>query len=431
MSVKVANTLAARLLARNREAKIAQDYADGNFRLEFLSAKMSEAFGRTFSAAGANVADLIVRASSERIVLDGFDSGDKERDARAWEVWKANGMDSMFEAVIRQAIVTGQGYLSADPNGGGSGVPSIHVEDSFTTYVQVDPATRERLFALKLWQAPDGHAEAILYTPNDVQSFRSEKKVNAENDDLKLRPVGKERNPLGRVPIVPILNSIDARDRCGRSDLVPVIPLIDVLHYYIGNMLVTAEFAAFPQRVLTGVEIPRDPETNEPVAAQEIVTAQSRLWTFEPPDARITSLPVADLSGYLRAIEQQVRLISAVTRTPQHYLLTSLVNISADALTASEAGFVGKLETKSAGFARGVREVMALALDADGAQIDPTFRPFERYSPSVLADAATKQAATNVELEAIWRHVLGYDPRTVERMSERFRRVAPTPQIEE
>jgi Phage portal protein, SPP1 Gp6-like len=420
MSVAVANALAARLLERNREVAVAQQYADGEYRLAFLSPKMREAFGSVFAAAGLDLADLIVRAASERLQVDGFDSGDRSLDEAAWNAWVASGLDSLFEAAMRQAMVTGQSYLAADPNGGGPGVPTLHVEDAFTTYVEVNPATREREYALRLWQGEDGHAVALLYTGDEVQSFRSERKVSAETSDIKLRAIGREPNPLGVVPFVPIVNSPDARDRCGRSDLLPVIPLIDVAHYYAGNMLVTAEFSAFPQRVLTGVEIPRDPETNEPLPAQQIATAQSRLWTFEAADARVTSLPTADLSGYLRAIEQQVRLIAAVTRTPAHYLMSQFINVSAEALVASEAGFIGKLEAKAASYSKGVREAMQIALQTD-AQINPTWRPFERFSPSIVADAASKEMAVGVAAEEIWRKRLSYDPRTVARMSEEFR----------
>jgi hypothetical protein len=52
-------------------------------------------------------------------------------------------------------------------------------------------------------------------------------------------------------------------------------------------MLLTSEFMAFPQRVLLGIEIPKDPVTGQPITAAQLQAAQSRLWAFNsPPRAR-------------------------------------------------------------------------------------------------------------------------------------------------
>jgi hypothetical protein len=61
----------------------------------------------------------------------------------------------------------------------------------------------------------------------------------------------------------------------GTSDLRVSIPLTNAINKQVLDMMVASEFAAFPQRVLIGVELPKDPVTNQPLASTEL-TATSR-----------------------------------------------------------------------------------------------------------------------------------------------------------
>jgi hypothetical protein len=93
-------------------------------------------------------------------------------------------------------------------------------------------------------------------------------------------------------------------------------------------MLVASEFGAFRQRVLTGVEIPRDPETGRPLGRSEIVAAMSRLWTFESTDTKVYDLDATDLTNFVRAVDMFIQHLAAQTHTPPHYLLGQVVNAS-------------------------------------------------------------------------------------------------------
>jgi hypothetical protein len=103
-------------------------------------------------------------------------------------------------------------------------------------------------------------------------------------------------------------------------------------------MIVASEYAAFPQRVATGVEVPKDPETGQPLPTAELKAALSRLWVFANKDAKVQDLQAADLGNYVKALEPLVQHLAAQTRTPPHYLLGQVVNASGDALKAAETG---------------------------------------------------------------------------------------------
>jgi hypothetical protein len=103
--------------------------------------------------------------------------------------------------------------------------------------------------------------------------------------------------------------------------LKPAIPIQNAINKLCTDMLVASEFGAFRQRVLTGVEIPRDPETGRPLGRSEIVAAMSRLWTFESTDAKVYDLNPTDLANFTRAVDMFRQDLAAQTRTPPHYLL--------------------------------------------------------------------------------------------------------------
>jgi hypothetical protein len=76
----------------------------------------------------------------------------------------------------------------------------------------------------------------------------------------------------------------------------------DAINKLANDMVIASEFQAFRQRVLTGVEIPKNPETGEPLESQQLEAAMSRLWTFENPDAKVHDLEAASLANYTDAL---------------------------------------------------------------------------------------------------------------------------------
>ena len=78
------------------------------------------------------------------------------------------------------------------------------------------------------------------------------------------RDGGERPNPLGDVPVVPLANKPGLL-RGGESDLKPAMPIQNAINKLCTDMLVASEYGAFRQRVLTGVEVPRDPETGKPL----------------------------------------------------------------------------------------------------------------------------------------------------------------------
>ena len=68
------------------------------------------------------------------------------------------------------------------------------------------------------------------------------------------------------------------------------------------------------------------------------------LWATSDPDAKFGSLPEANLSNIVEAIEQALRVYGLMTQTPPHYLLGDFVNLSAEALLAADTTLAKKVQ---------------------------------------------------------------------------------------
>jgi hypothetical protein len=417
--------LLTQLNLRAVDAEFYESYYDGRHPLQFATSKFREAFGALFSAFADNWCQIVVDAPVERLRIVGFrvDAGVSED---AWALWQANGLDVESVIAHTEAGKNGRAFLLVDPN---AGEPMITVEHASQVIVAHDPANRRRrLAALKRWLGDDGYQYLTLYLPDVVLKYESAEPVDAPRSRVgetvwvpRSGEPAEVGNPLGVVPVIPLENKPGVLG-VAHSDLEPAIPLQNAINKLCTDLIVTSEYGAFPQRVVTGVEVPKDPETGQPLAAAELKSAMSRLWTFKPADARVTDLAAADLSNFVAAIEMFVTHLAAQTRTPPHYLLAKLVNMSGDALSVAEAGLVSKCRQKTLFFSDSWEEALALALtgagtDVSTADCEAIWANPERIAQGQLVDAAVKKKTLGVPLPVIWLE-LGYTPEQVAEMEE-------------
>lgn len=404
-------------------------YFEGDHKLAFATAQFREAFGSLFAAIADNWMPLVVESTTERMEVQGFRFGKTDSaDDQAWDIWQANSLDAESDKAHTEAVKLGEAYWLVEP-AQGDDAPRITFETPLETIVALAPGDRRtRLAALKKWVDEDGYVYATLYLPDWIYKYRSQQKASSsQRVNWQARP-GDEggRNPLGVVPVVPLLNAPD-RFNCGTSDLRVAMPIQDGINKLLSDMLLTSEFMAFPQRVLLGVEVPKDPITGQPVSAAQLQSARSRLWAFEgskdaskPP--QVTEFSPADLDNYVKARQHLVRGLTAKTRTPPHYVLGEIINASGDALTAAEAGLTSKTRRKFRPVGEGHEETVRLSFLAMGDKqkaamisAETIWRNPERLSIAQLADAATKKKEAGVPWEQNMAD-LGYSPQQIARM---------------
>jgi Phage portal protein, SPP1 Gp6-like len=408
----------AALDARAPAVELYDDYYNGIQRLSFATAKYREAFGRLLDPLSDNWCQLVVDASVERLKVEGFRFGptDQPADEDAWAMWQANYLDADQALVHTEASKSGVAYVMVLPSRSDPETPRITVEHpaEVITYSAPDDR-RTRLAGFKRWALEGGGARGVLYTPGEfIQLSRT---PNGEWTQLGTVP-----NPIGpAIPVVPMLNLPNLLG-AGLSDLQAVVSLQDAINKLLADMLVNSEFVAYPQRYVTGLEIPTDPATGRALDREEFLSSTSRLWLAENKEVRFGELAGNDGLGYVRQIEALVQHIAAQTRTPPHYLLgQSGAFPSGESLKATETGLVAKVKRKQLTYGETWEEAMRLGfayrgdtLRAQASAAETVWADPESRSTGELVDALVKMVTSvGMPLEVAWR-LFGASPQEVQ-----------------
>ena len=397
-------------------------YWHGQQPAAFLSPASAEALGDRFRVLAVNFPRLAVTALGERLKMTGFrtDGPDAEPDDALWKVWRRNGMEDASGQAHIDALVYGRSFVIVWADRAGN--PVVTVESPRQVAVLRDPATRQVTAALKRWVS-DGKGHAALYEPDKITRLVSDGNVDpAAMPATSWRTSETIRNPLGVVPVVPIVNRGRLLDVDGVSEMDDVLDLADALNKLVVDMMVTSEFYARPRRWATGLEIVEDDEGN-PV--KPFSAALDDVWQSETPETKFGQFDPARLDGYADAVALVTQQIGALTGLPPHYLgLHGDQPASADAIRSAEAGLVARAyslhRTFGSAWADVARLIVAvrdgtdpLALDVETVWANP-----ETRTPAQAADAAAKLVGVGVPLSVVLADTLGMTPAQVDRVRQ-------------
>jgi hypothetical protein len=411
-------------------------YYRGDHPLAFASLKFESAFGALFRSFADNWTQIVVDAHEERLNVEGFRFGGEESaDTAAWDIWQANDLDADSQIAHTEALIKGSAYVLVWP---GDPYPEITIEDPSQMVVASAPGRRrQQVAALKVWSEDDGYEMATLYLPTEVYKFRSAAKagslvVGPRRGRWVPREVPGESwpivNPFGVVPVLPLVN----RRRLlgpGESEIANVIPVQDAVNKIIADAVVASEFASFRQRWATGLDIPKDPVTGQPV--EPFRSAVDRLWVANPAkdrqgqpvgEVKLGEFEATDLSPYVELVAMFVQHIASQSRTPPHYFYLRGEFPSGESIRAAEAGLVSKARRSMRSFGEAWERVMRLAFLAQGdsaragiVRCETIWRDPEVKSESELIDSLVKQQALGIPNEVLWEKA-GYSPTEVERI---------------
>ncbi|MBO0815329.1 MAG: phage portal protein, partial [Actinobacteria bacterium] len=410
-------------------AEMFQAYYDGETDvMALMDSEERRAFRSFLRESGANWCELIVNAVAERLQVTGFRFGSQEDNDLAWSIWQANAMDADAEMVQTDALVTGSGFVLVQPDDDNPSGVSITPESPQEATVLYEPGSRRRRAAGFKRYAEGGAADApsvlaatagsyteILILPELIATWWP----GEQYAQIDPNPLGE----VGLIELVPQPRTYGAP----RSELTPALVIQDRINTQIFARLVSADYGAFRQIWASGVRMARKVVSE---GGQEVTkgvkpfdVGANRLLIGEDPAARFGSFPEATLQGFLNSVEQDVNQLAAITQTPPHYLLGQLVNLSADAIKAAEAGLVAKVGRRALHIGEGHEEVMRTALAivgnaaAGNVAAEVVWRDFETRSESQLVDALVKMRGLGVPLEVIWER-WGASPQEITRWKQ-------------
>lgn len=406
-------------------------YYTGNQPLSFLHPEIQANVRGRLQNLAINWPRVIVGSIEERLDVEGFRLGsDEAADRELWRIWQANDLDEWSQLAITDAMVHGRAFLSVWAGEDDPATPRIAVESARQMVVSYKAGTRTVDAALKVWR-DDGVQHAVLYLPEETRFYALDVADDLSNTNAD-RPYKTDGtavpNPLGVVPVVPLVNRPRLMDLTGESELSDVLPMADAVNKLATDMMVSSEYHAMPRRWITGMEVPREGGPQNRVSA-EIKAKLSEAYPGKPwvgGDVTFGQFPEASLSNFIQAIHMLTGQIAAVAGLPPHYLGLSSDNpASADAIRSAESSLVKKAERKMRSFGASFERAMRLAIHVrdgkpadDLAGLETIWRDPSTPTPAQKADAAVKLTTGDRPIITVnqAREDLGYSPAQIERM---------------
>lgn len=365
------------------------------------SAETSRKFMRMVGLSTTNLTGLAVEATGERMSVEGVRIGDNpDADKPFWDdVWQRSDFDAGSQEAITAALIYGRSYVSvAHPINGGAA--RLQFEDPRQVVVAYTPDGK-RAAALKVvvdeWT---GDTFGTLWLPGAILKAvrKGTPMLGDVPSDLRWssRNMGQdgwtpEANPFGEVPFFELQNKPLGTIA---SEVAPLVIPQMLLNDLVFDTQAVSKYGAFRQKWATGIEVPRDPVTGNPVAPYEAAVA--KLFVAEGHEAKFGDFGATDLSGYINLTREVAAHIARLARVPITYFLPSVSNLGGDALALLISGLVLKCQRRVTGYEPALESAARLALRsmkdprADVANIEIKWAEMETRSMAQSADAAVK-----------------------------------------
>ncbi|MEV0444004.1 phage portal protein [Streptomyces spectabilis] len=411
-------------------------YAEGRAPLPHVPGIDPREVAEWMKDARTNWTSLVLDSPVERLGVDGFRFGGADdrdsvaADEDAHRIWRENGMKAESGLIHYGALSQRRAFVLVER--GDDGRPVLTHETPRQVVVEREQGNRRKIAAgLKLWRDDwSGHTRATLWTPETIYGFVTKQETptfsgrvaSLRSWDAFALPGTKEselRNELLRVPLVDFVNRRNRRPT-GFAEHEDVLTIQNRITLSLINLIAAMKYGAFRQRWAAGLEVDEDPVTGQKITPFQLDIR--KLWTTEDPEVKFGEFSATDLMPYVRAVEAAVQDLAAISRTPPHYLIGAVVNVSGDALKAAETGLVAKVRDRQTGFGESWEDVMRLAFRVLGDEakataydLETVWRDPESRTVSELADAAVKKASAGVP----WRQRMedmGYTPTQISRM---------------
>jgi Phage portal protein, SPP1 Gp6-like len=443
---------AQKTLSGGRVAKYKEyrEYYEGKQNLAFATDKFQQAFATLFETFAYNRCGSVIDATADRLRLHGFTTvapagskpaSDDVNQKTIDLIWRANRMDKKIGDFIREALLTGDGYLIVWPELQDSGelIPTFYVNSAEYVVVKYDDDTKKPLSAVKLWQIQDGPDiekwRINLYYPDEIYKYITpDKKGDAPktvgevvavvpNPELVALGIVADEpwplpNPWGVIPVFHYGNRV--RDGMfGRSELQDVLPLQDALNKACTDLMVAMEFGAYPQRWATGLQLGLpDPVTGK--IPSPFKQGPGEVWSA-PKEAGFGDFGVTDITQFIAVQDSLDRKISNVARIPTHWLNMGLGEApSGEALKTAEAPFTGKLGGLSVAMGDTLEDSFSLALKQYGKpdqMLEANWANLELRSESDRAAVAVQRKQYGYSDEELQRQD-GLKQEEIDRMKE-------------
>jgi len=417
------------MVAKRAPETLFYEYYDGLQPLVYSSTKLREIFHKIDARFIKNICSVVVDSVTDRLILEQLVvDGNETMTADLQAIRESSGLMDDEAQIHEDVAITGEAFViiwpaQEQPNqvvlpdgtpadistmGGQAGIvveafrndPRMcHVEYEFSN-------PRRPRFAAKWWEEGD-YLRMTLYYPDHLEHYTTRGKVVNDilPDEKAFIPWNDEtmdpivENPFG---IIPVFHFRGSR-RKTISQLENVLPLQDTINKLIADMMVAAEYGAYPQRYVISQ-----------AGIQNLQNAPNTLWDLVAADqgSQPTSagqFDAADLDNYLKSIDAFTNDVGVITRTPKHFFYVQGGDPSGEALIAMEAPLikkVTKIQTALQPTWRDIASFLLLMMGANKgtAKLWAQYARPETVQPKTEAEIRKLDKETGIPLKSILRN---------------------------
>lgn len=311
--------------------------------------------------ARVNVIAIVVESMTQALQVDNYRTTDLSTGddvaVEVWKAWQANRMDKRQMGLHRATSAYGTGYMVVTP---GSPFP-------------VQRPVSPRLMTAVYGDDPDWPVYALEKRPGmgDWRLYDNEAAYTLVMGKSGLEVVSVAKHGA---PWTPVVRYRDAEDldldddvesetlagygaslcRVVAGQIAPLMPLQDQINLTSFSLKAAEWYSAFRQRWIVG--------WTPANATDKMKSAASQMWTFDemPDDVRLGEFSQTELRGYLDSREAALKYAATLSQTPVHELVGDLVNLSAEALAAAEAGRDRKADERKTGLGESHEQMFQL-----------------------------------------------------------------------
>lgn len=328
-----------------RRARHYRKYYIGDQPLTYSHERLKSVFKRGQVNFVQNWCAVVIDTTLDRLDLRGFDNPTRAVNDTLDTFWNDQYMGDISRKVHKDAILTGTGYLMFDLVNGEKRVYYNPPENVYLDYMSDDP--NEKRAGIKLYYSETENTSRLyIYYPDKVEKYEAK---GYTSDAAKFKSVDEGAHGFEYIPIIQF---------SAQPELTNILPLQDAINKTFSDMMVVAEFGAFPQRwMITNADI--SSLTASPQSIMQIPKG-----TNEEEDTGVGEFGTADLGMYLDTIDKLTNSIAIISRTPKHYFMNTGANISGEALTVMETPLVKKVTQLMNTFEKGWIELADTIIQA-------------------------------------------------------------------
>jgi len=368
--------------------------------------------------ARVNVCQIVIDTLAQSAFVDGFRTKAAAQDIEVWRAWQANRMDARQVGIHRAAFAYGASYAVVLPAADGA-LPVIRGVSPRRMLCMYGESRDWPVWALER----TGGRSFRLYDDEAVYFFGVSK-----TEDFK--HIETREHEMGVTPVVRFLDEddLDADDDVaaepgrtpGRFDVplmgqvAPLMSVQDQIDLTTFGLLVAQWYSAFRQRYAIGWTAESEAEKKKAGASQ--------FWTFDqnPEDMKLGEFSETNLEGYIKSREASLRHAATLSQTPVHELIGELVNMSAEALAAAEAGRDRKVDERKTLLGESHEQVLWLVGQIMGVEVPDdaqvVWRDTSARSFAATVDALGKLVQMlGIPPQELWERVPGATQQDVER----------------